>query len=30
MFTRIAEIDLVVWDKHFVENFMSHDHCGTE
>ena len=30
MFTRIAKIDLVVWDKHFVENFMSHDHCGTE
>ena len=30
MFTRIAEIDLVVWGNHFVENFMSHDHCGIE
>ena len=30
MFIRTAEIDLVVWGNHFVENFNSHDHCGTE
>ena len=30
MFTRIAEIDLVVLGNHFVENLMSRDHCEME